>query len=598
MAKVSLCGTSTGAAKTGSSANPSYISHTHTMTAGVNRILVVGIAFSGAYNSAISTFSVASASFFGISMIKAGSTTTTEEYVGLTWQTTTEIWYVHEDSIGSTYANIPITGTISVAFNRNLEGDINVSTASASFTNVSSIRSPLYYDYSTYDDNAAHTLDLPLTYYDNGYMFDLFAVDQQCYIDKQYQTVISRKNSYATGPITNSYMSSIFSTMETLDEPRWGNYGSGEPDQAWSYYATYSGTASSPPPSFDPSYYLYWTRMARSAVMLWPNVADFYITGRVSFPSLNIGSTPNGNYTNLAQTVQLLSSVEDSSKALDITPLTILSTAGLQTPLLSYIPFGWWSKYYTFRKQITVVPQNEPIPAEHSVKFSFSKNAILSQNKTLEDFSDIVVVFQGNNQISPVPTNVTQDEENVHISFLPVEVIEESNSDYFVYYGNLKQESVFSRINFIEEQCPIVADYNSRFVSYLKPGEIWIDGASQQINSYFSITAPVSAVRVSMQKSPNAGVINVAIDNEDSVRYDLFEANSRTAEIFAVDNLLPSQQSDGSYDYYHRINISIYENKNPVSSGNTVSLKQIAYRLDFEVSLSSEEVYDYGWSVI
>lgn len=605
MSKVALCGTSTGAAKTGSSANPGYISHSHTITSGTNRTLVVGVAILGEYGS--TAFSVSSATFSGVSMTKAGSITRFfwSQY-DINFQTTTEIWYVYESTIGSTYANSPISGTVTVNFNKNLSGAVNASTASASFSNVSTARSPLYYSAETWG-TSGHTMLLPLTYYDNGYMFDLFAVDIQCYINQQYQTVITRKNSTATGSIATSNMSSIFSTMETLDEPRWGDSGSGEPDNAWSFYGTYTGTASSPPPSFDPAYSLNFNSMARSAVMLWPNVADYYITGKTSFvpsaESLAAGATPtsvkiNTDHPTLTDTVNLGSSIGSISPSILMTPMGLIARNTIVKPTIIVNKSDWWNNNYAFRNLITITPNYETIPSTHHVEFSFDKSYMDQSVKCLSDYSDIIVVYQNNEYIYPVPTNVEYDENFVYVSFLPEQDIETVNANYYVYYGNLKQSNLYAKETFPDLDWPLTSSYQERAISYVRPGDLWIDGTSSTAGASASITLPIKAVRIFCNKSKDSGILQVSIDGGEWVSYDLFNPTDVTSGVFSTTSLEPSVDEDGNTDYYHRINMRISQEKNPASSGHKVSFYRVDYKLDFDVSISTEEVYDYGWSIV
>ena len=626
MAQIQLIGTSNGTFITGS-ANPSAtsMSYSHTIGSGKNRVIVVGIAISGYYEGG-NPYSVASVTFAGLTMKNAVRKQVTEEYVGLTWQSTTEIWFLYEDDVGPTpFGSASVTGSVSVVFNKPLVYDINIAAASASFSNVDYRRgvfknvglpsvyiSPHFYSTgSAYPDfdYAWSFLSLPLVHYDNGYMFDIIAVSGNlvdgiqtgsAYLKEEYQSPIVRRTISSTGPYTQNRMSMACSTMATLDEFRWGDDPQAdEPDNAWSYWIAYQNSATSPPPAFDDAYLRYFQHHSHSAVMFWPVVADFYLSGttQIFAPSVAI-SAEAVPQPRLPATIFATASVEDTSKAIDFTPETIISDCSIYAPIVSAAPSDWWNKYYTFRKKITIHPENEVIPLGHSIQFSLSKTETSNQSKTLQDFSDVIVVYQKNQEFYPVMTNVAEDEDYIHVSFLPVVSIDAENSDYFLYYGNLKQQSLFQRVSFLDLECPIVADYNNRFIAYLKPGDVWVDGMSNEIGSYFTITAPIKACKVQFQASSQSGIIKVDVDSQDIVSYDLFSVQEKTIEVISLSDLTPEQDAQGNLNYYHRVNVTISEQKNPASFGNVVEVKQIAYRLGFEIVLSEEQVYDYGWLAV
>lgn len=270
------------------------------------------------------------------------------------------------------------------------------------------------------------------------------------------------------------------------------------------------------------------------------------------------------------------------------TPSTVLCITSIEAPSITVLADGWYHANYVFRKAISVDPGESTIPAEHPILISIPVETSIDMGKIRSDGADIKVVRWDGEDFTLLATTVTVGDEEIDVYFQPDQDIEELTTDeYYVYYGNSSLTNDVSNPTYTGSTYPITATPNTKEISFIRPGEDWINGESQVKNATAFFAANAKALRVTMTKTSSSGIARFQLDSADPEDVNLYSSSSIDEYVYTA--------SDLSSDF-HRLKIQATSTKDPKSSGYTLTLKKVDYELYIDTSLATEEIIDLRWT--
>lgn len=255
----------------------------------------------------------------------------------------------------------------------------------------------------------------------------------------------------------------------------------------------------------------------------------------------------------------------------------------------------WWNDFYVFRIPINL-DSTLPIPANHPVTITLKTASTLDLGKMRSDFEDVEVVYweEASGDL-PVfmPRSVSDDGTNVTISFNVLNPFEgQLNGLYYIYYGNLDAESnPNSRPNYSSNEWPVSIGVTDAGISFVRPGEEWIDGICDTYHSVATVPFYGSQVRVINDTGRSYGIQEIRIDS----------GNYRDVDLFAnpdISNVVTATYT-GLSKTMHYLQIRCPKRSNPSAVSTQINIKRVEYKAYIDINDAIEELNpNLGWTSI
>jgi hypothetical protein len=235
----------------------------------------------------------------------------------------------------------------------------------------------------------------------------------------------------------------------------------------------------------------------------------------------------------------------------------------------------WWSNFWPFRRDLRIVapPSGLEIGSPVEVNLDFLASV---QGKIRRDLQDIYAVelISVNPEIwNPLPTHAERSASGILVRFNLTKALnenEEALKTYYVYYGNKEVTDRPPYEVHSYNPFPVEVDYSSDGISYTRPGEDWSDGLTRKTNAKATFNFWGDQIRYYADMGPEFGIVEIQIDNEESVLFDLYSQLSQSdVLIFEQYNLSPGP---------HVLRIKATGEKHGSSSSANVNIKSIHYR--------------------
>jgi hypothetical protein len=224
---------------------------------------------------------------------------------------------------------------------------------------------------------------------------------------------------------------------------------------------------------------------------------------------------------------------------------------------------AWWNSSYVFRREITVTgvaPANAFVVLNNQIDFS----ALQASGTVRGDREDVEIVHETNDATPSYTVLSRQIVASVLTFRTNVEIPD--TGKFYMYYGNaLLSGTPVVRPSYDATQLSVGTD--GAGVSYTRPGEHWVDGASYTANSVASFSLYGSSVNIVLEKGPNMGKYTVMRNSDVLGVYDLY---SPTVEAF-------EQAVTFSTLGYNTVSVVVAGDNNPSSSGQLIKVNEFRY---------------------
>jgi hypothetical protein len=217
-----------------------------------------------------------------------------------------------------------------------------------------------------------------------------------------------------------------------------------------------------------------------------------------------------------------------SSQNLKVT--TSLDTSNDVSILRSQV---WWNKYFACRRNTLITAPDDGLQQLHPIS-AFIPKQVYYNKKIQDSFNDLDVLYLQSEVPDTwirLPRVVDSVSDYYRVRFLLQEELgrNESTDKYYLYYANPFQTNSYafgSPFASSEDErildWPITLSYSDNKISYTRPNEHWVDGASstQDAKAYFQFYGP--QLKVNLDKGPNCGIAEIQIDSGNWTQFDLY----------------------------------------------------------------------------
>lgn len=283
---------------------------------------------------------------------------------------------------------------------------------------------------------------------------------------------------------------------------------------------------------------------------------------------------------------------------------TVRSFSTVNSPSLVIDDANWWRSTYLFRRPLDITFDADAIPSGHPIEFELSTLNTLEMGKIRSDLADIEVLYLNDDDEGEVlASTATQTDTIITVRFTADFSISESVSDrFYVYYGNDSLYREADDVIYVESLYPISVGPDAQELSYLRPGEEWVNGVSSIRGSIATVTTYMDKVAIRFQKSLNGGIAEIQLDDGAWEPYDLFSATTITEDVYVVDDipLIETEDEDGvvTSSSIHTVRIRVSTQKSPRSSGYEVAIDRVLYERYIVATPGSEEIVTLPWITI
>lgn len=249
----------------------------------------------------------------------------------------------------------------------------------------------------------------------------------------------------------------------------------------------------------------------------------------------------------------------------------------------------WWNHLYPYRRRLKITASPAGLDAGHPIVVSLNSDDIIGQDKVLEDFDDMEVLYL----VSAVPEHwkalsrqVTEVGDELIVKFNLVSALtanQELDSTYYIYYGNKSLKNKPLTRTYTVNEYPLTVNWDDAGITYTRAGQWWNDNVSEVRHAKASFSFYGDQIKVYADKDPSYGIAEIQIDDGAWEQVDLY-ANAADA-VANVEVYNETGLSDGR----HTIRVRVSGNKNPSASSTQINLTKITYRKTLTVVDVREE---------
>jgi hypothetical protein len=197
--------------------------------------------------------------------------------------------------------------------------------------------------------------------------------------------------------------------------------------------------------------------------------------------------------------------------------------------------------------------------------------------------------------------------ENDQVSFPLAEDISDGEHvfhKYYMYYGFLEADKIFPSEELLPGEIlptfggvnplaywPVRIPYDNSQITYTRPGEHWIEGASSTRSARAVFPFFGTRVRIISNAGLDKGRFEVRLDEGDWEIVDLFESVSEAREVYAATDLEPGR---------HEVQVRVLAESNEKALDNEINILRFEYSKSIiatDLGEEADESLDWGSSV-
>lgn len=254
---------------------------------------------------------------------------------------------------------------------------------------------------------------------------------------------------------------------------------------------------------------------------------------------------------------------------------------------------SWWEnatgyKNYAFRRNLKIVPDST-IYAGYPLFVTLPYSTLISSNKIRPDLADIEVLYLGANDVwQTVPKQTILDGDSVIVNFNAVADIISTNYKYYIYMTNLNLRNQPTVAAYTSSKYVIDTSVNGFGLTFTNPTEDWLSNESKVVNAKASFSLYGVDARVTVEKGPDHGIMELTLDNESPILIDTYNASNSNVVIYTTSNLTIGQ---------HYIRMRATGTKSAYATDHSIKIVKVEYSKYTECIDMGEEINPTNSSV-
>jgi len=245
---------------------------------------------------------------------------------------------------------------------------------------------------------------------------------------------------------------------------------------------------------------------------------------------------------------------------------------------------SWWNDTYLNRKEISLSSVSNSVSGS-LVQVAIASSDLVTNGVVRSDYEDIEIVYE-TNDATPSYVVLGRDVTASTLYFESYKTLPDSGKVY-MYYDNPTLSAAPARPSYAFNLYPVTATYNSPGVSYTRPQEHWIDGASSTRNATASFNFYGTNLSIIFETGPQGGLATVSVDGASPVSIDSYASSVSQLSLYNTTAL-----SSGK----HEVKIKVLGEHNPTSTASTIRLVSFNYAGDITAAALVEEINESNWT--